>query len=65
MIVGAILSIRFTLKVQLELLPFASVTVRVTAVVPNPETAVPDAGDCDTVSDPVAVQLSLLVISER
>ena len=59
------MSTRFTLNVQLALLPLASVTVKVTAVVPTPDTAVPAAGVWVTVNDPVAVQLSATVANER
>ena len=65
MIVGRVVSTRLTLNVQFEELPATSVTVIVIAVVPTPDTAVPIAGDCVTVSAPVAVQLSLFVTSER
>ena len=65
MIVGTVVSTLFTLNVQLALLPLASVTVKVTTVVPTPDTAVPAAGDWVTVNDPVAVQLSATVASER
>jgi hypothetical protein len=51
--------------VQFAELPEASVTVKVMTVVPTPDTAVPAAGDCVTVSAPVAVQLSATVASER
>ena len=64
-IVGTVVSTRFTLNVQLALLPLASVTVNVTTVVPTPDTAVPAAGDCVTVNDPEAVQLSARVANER
>jgi hypothetical protein len=64
-IVGTVVSTRFTLNVQLAELPFASVTVNVTTVVPTPDTAVPAAGDCVTVNEPAAVQLSATVASER
>ena len=50
---------------QLALLPLASVTVKVTTVAPTPDTAVPTAGDCVTVNDPAAVQLSARVANER
>jgi hypothetical protein len=63
--VGTVESTLFTLNVQLALLLLASVTVKVTTVVPTPDTAVPTAGDCVTVNDPVAVQLSATVASER
>ena len=63
--VGTVVSTRFTLNVQLALLPLASVTVKVTTVVPAPDTAVPTAGDCVTVNEPEAVQLSATVASER
>ena len=65
MIVGTVVSTRFTLKVQLAVLPLASVTVSVTTVVPTPLTAVPAAGDCVTVNEPAAVQLSATVANER
>ena len=43
MIVGTVVSTRFTLNVQLAELPAASVTVNVTTVVPTPDnTAVPE-----------------------
>src|SRR5690606_25116328 len=60
-ITGAMLSMRFTLNVQVEVLPAASVTVKVTVVVPTPETEVPAAGDCVTEA---TVQLSAAVASE-
>ena len=63
--VGTVVSTRFTLKVQFAPFPLASVTVNVTTVVPTPDTAVPAAGDCVTVNEPVAVQLSATVASER
>ena len=63
--VGTVVSTRFTLNVQLALLPLASVTVNVTTVVPTPDTAVPAAGDWVTVNEPAAVQLSATVASER
>jgi hypothetical protein len=63
--VGTEVSTLFTLKVQLAELPLASVTVNVTTVVPTPDTAVPAAGDCVTVNEPAAVQLSATVASER
>ena len=59
--VGLVLSTRFTLKVQFDELPLASVAVSVTVVVPTPETEVPAAGDCVTVTDK---QLSAVVASE-
>jgi hypothetical protein len=59
--VGTVVSTRFTLNVQLALLPLASVTVKVTTVVPTLDTAVPAAGDWVTVNEPVAVQLSAAV----
>ena len=65
MIVGTVVSTRLTLKVQFALFPLASVTVNVTTVVPTPETAVPAAGDCVTVNEPEAVQLSATVANER
>ena len=65
MIVGTVVSTRFTLKVQLDELPLASVTVKVTTVVPTPDTAVPATGDWVTVKDPAAVQLSATVANER
>ena len=64
-IVGTVVSTRFTLNVHDAVLPLASVTVNVTTVVPTPDTAVPAAGDCVTVNEPVAVQLSATVASER
>ena len=64
-IVGTVVSTLFTLNVQLALLPLASVTVKVTTVVPTPDTAVPAAGDCVTVSAPDTVQLSARVANER
>jgi hypothetical protein len=63
--VGTVVSTRFTLNVQVEEFPLASVTVKVTTVVPTPDTAVPAAGDCVTVNEPEAVQLSATVASER
>ena len=62
---GAVLSILFTLNVHDEKFELASVAVSVIVVVPVPETVVPAMGDCVTVIDPVAVQLSLFVASER
>jgi len=59
--VGGVVSTRFTLNVQFEVFPLASVAVRVTVVVPTPLTAVPAAGDCVTVR---AEQLSAVVASE-
>jgi hypothetical protein len=56
---------RFTLNVQLALLPAASVAVNVTTVVPIPDTAVPAAGDCVMTILPEGVQLSDRVASER
>jgi hypothetical protein len=44
-IVGLVVSTRFTLNVQLEELPFASVAVKVIIVTPVPLTIVPAAGD--------------------
>jgi hypothetical protein len=64
-IVGTVVSTRFTLNVQLAELPLASVTVNVTTVVPKPDTAVPAAGDWVMVNEPAAVQLSATVASER
>ena len=64
-IVGTVVSTLFTLNAQLALFPLASVTVNVTTVVPTPDTAVPAAGDCVTVNEPVAVQLSATVANER
>jgi riboflavin synthase alpha subunit len=49
------------LNVQDELLPAASVAVRVTVVVPAPDNTVPAAGLCTTVIAPTAEQLSLNV----
>jgi hypothetical protein len=49
-IVGRVVSTRFTLNVQFAELPEASVTVKVITVVPTPDTAVPTAGDCVTTS---------------
>ena len=63
--VGTVVSTRFTLNVQDAVFPLASVTVNVTTVVPTPDTAVPAAGDCVTVNEPVAVQLSATVANER
>ena len=63
--VGTVVSTRFTLNVHDAVFPLASVTVKVTAVVPTPDTAVPVAGDWDTVNEPVAVQLSPTVANER
>jgi len=60
-IVGTMLSILFTLNVHVDMFPLESVTVRVTTVVPTPETGVPAAGDCVTVTTP---QGSLAVASE-
>jgi hypothetical protein len=59
--VGTVVSTLFTLNVQFEEFPLASVTVNVTTVVPTPDTAVPAAGDWVTVNEPVAVQLSATV----
>ena len=59
-IVGTVVSTRFTLNVQFAVLPLASVAVSVTVVVPTPLTAVPAAGDCVTVT---AEQLSAVVAS--
>jgi hypothetical protein len=56
---------RLTLNVHVPALPAASVAVKVTTVVPTPLTAVPAAGDCVIVNDPVAVQLSAAVAIER
>jgi hypothetical protein len=53
------------LNVHDAVLPLASATVKVTTVVPTPDTAVPAAGDCVMVNDPVAVQLSAAVANER
>ena len=65
MIVGTVVSTRFTLNVHDAVFPLASVTVKVTTVVPTPDTAVPAAGDWVTVNVPVAVQLSARVANER
>ena len=62
---GGVVSTRFTLKLHDALFPLASVTVNVTTVVPTPDTAAPAAGDCVTVNEPVAVQLSATVANER
>ena len=43
--VGTVVSTRFTLKVQVEEFPLASVAVNVITVVPTPLTLVPAAGD--------------------
>jgi hypothetical protein len=64
-IVGTVVSTRFTLNVHDAVFPLASVTVNVTTVVPTPDTAVPAAGDWVTVNEPVAVQLSATVANER
>ena len=58
MIVGGVISTLFTVKVQVVLLPEASVAVSVTVIGPTENTAVPAAGDCVTVTVP---QLSLAV----
>ena len=58
---GAVWSARTTLNEQDELLPAASVAVRVTVVVPAPDSTVPAAGLCTTVIAPTAEQLSLNV----
>ena len=63
--VGNVVSTLFTLNEQFDEFPEASTTVIVITVVPTPDTAVPAAGDCVTVSDPEAVQLSATVASER
>jgi hypothetical protein len=60
-----LVSTLFTLNVHDAVLPLASVTVKVTTVVPTPDTAVPAAGDCVTVNEPAAMQLSATVASER
>ena len=62
---GTVVSTRFTLNVHDAVLPLASVTVNVTTVVPTPDTAVPAAGDCVTVKEPAAVQLSARIANER
>jgi hypothetical protein len=57
-IVGTVVSTRFTLNVHVAVLPAASVAVKVTTVVPNPVMAVPAAGDWVITILPVGVQLS-------
>ena len=63
-IVGLVTSTLVTVNVQLLLLPAASVAVKVTVVVPVPDSIVPAAGDCVMVIAPAAVQLSLTVAPE-
>ena len=63
--VGPVLSTRFTVNVQYDVLPLPSFAVRVTVVFPMLLTMVPGAGDWVTVMEPDAVQLSLFVASER
>ena len=62
---GTVVSTRLTLNVHDAVFPLASATVNVTTVVPTPDTAVPAAGDCVTVNEPAAVQLSARVANER
>ena len=57
-IVGAVLSTLVTVKVQVLVRPLMSVTVRVTVMLPAPETVVPASGDCVTLCTP---QLSPVV----
>ena len=64
-IVGGVVSTLLTVNVQLAVFPDPSVAVSVTVVVPTPDTIAPTAGDCVTVMDPVAVQLSAFVASAR
>jgi hypothetical protein len=52
-IAGGVLSTRVTVNVQVAVLPFASVAVMVTVVVPTPVNTVPAAGDCVLVTVPV------------
>lgn len=56
---------RFTLNVQLALLPAASVALRVTTVVPTPLKVVPGAGDWEIMILAAVPQLSIFVANER
>ena len=51
MIVGFVISLTTTLKLQFAVFPFPSLAVKVITVVPVP-TLVPATGDCVTVTDP-------------
>jgi len=56
--VGTVLSTLVTVKEQVLVRPFTSVTVRVTLMLPAPETEVPATGDWLTLCTP---QLSAVV----
>jgi len=58
-IVGAIGSVRVTLKEQVAVFPLPSFAVSVTVVLPTPETVLPGAGSC--VEAGGAAQLSDMV----
>jgi len=49
---GGVLSTLLTVKEQVLVRPFTSVTVRVTLMLPAPETLVPATGDCITLCTP-------------
>ena len=55
---GTVVSTRFTLNVHDDVLPAASVAVKVITVTPSPVTVVPTAGDCVTTMLALGVQLS-------
>jgi hypothetical protein len=59
MMVGGVLSTLLTVKVQVAVLPLASVAVRVTVISPTPPTVAVGGGDWLTVRGPG--QLSLAV----
>ena len=56
--IGGVTSFLVKLKVQLLILPLPSVAVKVTICVPEPDKAVPAAGDWVTKMEPDGVQLS-------
>lgn len=58
-ILGRVTSILFTKNEQVAVLPFPSLAVKVTVLLPTPDTEVPDTGDCVTVGE--AAQLSTTV----